>query len=59
MAKGHGIGIPTGDVRQLPGRFILDTGGCIRFSHFARHPGDHPAPAVLLEALQSDPRLRA
>ena len=32
MAKGHGIGIPKGDVRQLPGVFIIDKGGRIRFS---------------------------
>jgi hypothetical protein len=43
VARGHGIGIPRGDVRQLPGVFIMDTGSRIRFSHFARDPADHPA----------------
>jgi hypothetical protein len=38
VARGHGIGIPRGDVRQLPGVFIMDTGSRIRFSHFAREP---------------------
>jgi choline dehydrogenase-like flavoprotein len=37
VARGHGIGIPRGDVRQLPGVFIMDTGSRIRFSH-ARFP---------------------
>lgn len=54
MAKGHGIGVPQGDVRQLPGVFIIDTAGRIRFSHHAAGPADHPQPGVLLEALRSD-----
>lgn len=54
LARGHGIGIPKGDVRQLPGVFIIDTDGRIRFSHFARDPADHPAADVLLRFLQSN-----
>lgn len=54
LAKGHGIGIPKGDVRQLPGVFIIDTGGQIRFSHFAKDPADHPAADDLLRFLQSN-----
>jgi peroxiredoxin len=54
MAKGHGIGIPKGDVRQLPGVFIIDTDGRIRFSHFAKDPADHPAADDLLRFLQSN-----
>jgi peroxiredoxin len=53
LAKGHGIGIPKGDVRQLPGVFIIDKGGRIRFSHFAKDPADHPAADALLQFLQS------
>jgi peroxiredoxin len=52
MARGHGIGIPKGDVRQLPGVFIIDSGGRIQFSHFARDPADHPDPETLLAFLQ-------
>jgi len=52
MARGHGIGIPKGDVRQLPGVFIIDIGGRIQFSHFARDPADHPDPETLLAFLQ-------
>jgi hypothetical protein len=51
MAKGHQIGIPQGDVRQLPGVFIIDTDGSIRFSHHADGPADHPSPDVLLDVL--------
>lgn len=54
LAKGHGIGIPKGDVRQLPGVFIIDRDGRIRFSHFAKDPADHPAADVLLTFLQSN-----
>jgi alkyl hydroperoxide reductase subunit AhpC len=51
MLKGHGMGLPKGDVRQLPGVFIIDAGGRIRFSHYARGPADHPSPQVILDAL--------
>jgi peroxiredoxin len=54
MAKGHRMGIPQGDVRQLPGTFIIGTDGRIRFSHHAAGPADHPSPEVLLEKLRSD-----
>jgi len=54
LAKGYGIGIPKSDVRQLPGVFIIDTDGRIRFSHFAKDPADHPPPDVLLRFLQTE-----
>ena len=52
MARGHTIGIPKGDVRQLPGVFIIDRGGRIRFSHYAKDPADHPDPEALLAFLR-------
>ena len=54
MAKGHKIGVPQGDVRQLPGVFIIDTTGHIRFSHHAANPADHPQPETLLAALDGE-----
>lgn len=54
MAKGHGIGVPKGDVLQLPGVFIIDTDGRILFSHHASGPADHPRPEKLLAALRAD-----
>jgi peroxiredoxin len=51
VAKGHGIGLPVGDVRQLPGVFIIDSKGTIVFSHFAADPADHPAADDILAAL--------
>lgn len=54
LAKGHGIGVPQGDVRQLPGVFIIDSNGRIQFSHHASGPEDHPPAEVLLDVLHSD-----
>lgn len=54
MVKGHGIGVPRGDVRQLPGVFIIDTDERIRFSHHASGPADHPQVETLLAALHAD-----
>ena len=53
VAKGHGIGLPVGDVRQLPGVFIIDSKGTILFSHFAADPADHPAADDILAALDA------
>ena len=51
LGLGHGMGSPQGDVLQLPGVFIIDTEGRIRFSHHSRDPADHPNPEDLLSAL--------
>lgn len=51
IVGGHGIGMPHGDVRQLPGVFIIDTAGLIVFSHFSSNPADHPGPKTILAAL--------
>jgi peroxiredoxin len=48
---GHGIGIPRGNIRQLPGVFIINTAGQIIFSHIAENPADHPDAATILAAL--------
>ena len=52
MARGHVMGKPQGDVRQLPGVFIIDTASGIRFSHHALAPADHPQPEELLAVLR-------
>ena len=53
MLRGHGIGVPRGDVRQLPGVFIIDAGGQIRYRYYAEGPADHPEPEALFDVLQS------
>jgi peroxiredoxin len=41
-SKGHTQGKATGDVKMLPGTFIVDTQGVIRYAYYSSHPGDHP-----------------
>jgi peroxiredoxin len=53
ITKGHTVGIPIGDVRQLPGVFIINTVGRIVYSYFASDPSDHPDPDTILEALKT------
>lgn len=53
MSKGHTVGIPIGDVRQLPGVFIINTDGQIVYSYFASDPSDHPDPDTILKALKT------
>ncbi len=36
---------------QLPGVAIVDTAGVVRWLHRARHSGDVPSPATVLDAL--------
>ena len=52
MAQGHLLGLPQGDVRQLPGVFVIATDGTIVFGHYSREPADHPTPETILDALQ-------
>ena len=51
LGSGHKMGSPQGDVFQLPGVFIIDTKGRVRFSRHSRDPSDHPKPEELLSAL--------
>jgi peroxiredoxin len=41
-AAGHVQGKATGDVQMLPGTFIVDTEGIIRYAYYSTHAGDHP-----------------
>ena len=54
MAQGHGIGLPQGDIRQLPGLFVINTAGQIVYSHYAADPADQPNVETILNALPSD-----
>ena len=51
IVGGHGIGMPQGDVRQLPGVFIINTAGEIVYSHFSSNPADHPDAQTIIAAL--------
>ena len=51
IVGGYGIGMPQGDVRQLPGVFIINTAGEIVYSHFSSNPADHPDAKTIIAAL--------
>jgi len=51
LAKGHGVGIPHGDVRQLSAVFIVETNGVISYSHYARDAADNPRPEQIMDHL--------
>lgn len=48
MSQGYRPAIPRGDVLQLPGVFLIDTEGNIRYSYFSKDASDHPAVDTLL-----------
>ena len=58
MQKGYRVSIRGSLMRhsdwfQLPGVAIVDQAGIVRWLHRARHSGDIPSPATVLEALAS------
>lgn len=52
LSRGHIGGVPIGDVMQLPGTFIIDRDGVVRYAKYAKHSGDHPKTADLVAALR-------
>jgi hypothetical protein len=44
-------GPPTGDTAQLPGAFVIDPSGIVRFAHLGAHAGDNPTTDELLSAI--------
>ena len=53
MAQGHTMGLPEGDVRQLPGVVIIDGEGRIQYRYEGADPADHPSPQTLIAALDA------
>jgi len=51
LTRGHGVGIPYGDVRQLSAVFVIETDGTISYGHYARDSSDHPQPQAILDHL--------
>lgn len=52
LGQGYGVGRPVGDIRQLPGVFIIDTRGTIVFRHVGTDPADHPDTETILQKLR-------
>jgi hypothetical protein len=48
LSKGHKPGIPRDDIMQMPGVFLLDTSGNIRYAHYSKDPSDNPSIGTLL-----------
>ena len=42
MRKGYVGGQPVGNVKMMPGTFIVDTQGRIAYTFYSNHVGDHP-----------------
>lgn len=49
MLKGHTQGSATGDAHMLPGTFIIDRGGIIRYAYYSKYAGDDPTIDELLK----------
>jgi peroxiredoxin len=48
---GHILGMPKGDPYQMPGVFVIDRTGVVRYSHYYKDASDNPPNADLLAAL--------
>jgi peroxiredoxin len=55
MSAGYKQGKATGDVRMLPGTFIVDGDGRIQYAYYSEHAGDHPDLDRLLAAIKIAP----
>jgi hypothetical protein len=53
LSKGHVNGEVTGDVKMLPGTFLVDVHGRVQWLYYSTHPGDHPKIADILNAAQA------
>ncbi|CUS04758.2 conserved protein of unknown function [Candidatus Promineifilum breve] len=47
--RGHTQGASTGDVQRLPGTFIVDATGIVRYAHYGKYAGDNPDLVELLD----------
>ena len=46
--EGHRQGTATGDQQRLPGTFIIDAQGIVRYAYYGKHAGDQPDLAELV-----------
>ena len=50
LARGSSQGEAIGDVKMLPGTFIVDKQGIIQYAYYSKYAGDHPKIADLIVA---------
>lgn len=48
-----GLGVPRGDIKQMPGTFVIDRDGIIRLAYYSTNIADNPANDRLIEVLES------
>lgn len=48
-ARGHTQGAATGDQQRLPGTFIVDAAGIVRYAYYGKYAGDNPDLDELLK----------
>ena len=53
LTRGSSQGKTIGDAKMLPGTFIVDQQGIIRYTYYSKHAGDHPDIAALIAAAQT------
>lgn len=44
-----------GNKRMLPGTFIVDAQGIVKYAYYSKHPGDHPHPDEVIRAATGQP----
>lgn len=47
-SRGHSQGQATGDAQRLPGTFIIDRDGIVRYAYYGKFAGDQPELAELV-----------
>ena len=52
---GHSQGQATGDQQRLPGTFIIDQGGVVRYAYYGKHAGDQPELEELIRWWREQP----
>lgn len=48
LLRGGG-GLPSGDVRQMPGAFVIDRTGIVQFTHYPINSADYPPHEAMIE----------
>jgi hypothetical protein len=53
VGQGHLGGAPSGNARMMPGTFIVDSGGVIRYAYYSKDAADHPPLEPILAAARA------
>lgn len=49
ISSGHTGGQVIGDARMMPGSFIIDRGGVVRWAYYSKDVSDHPPAELILQ----------